>query len=311
MSNKTNLNALNNERSKKYYDNTITYGLYASRLRELAMARFKWENLPEEIDERYMEMSLNEYGMTAFFYDEIAERFVCLPMMVESQWDVYMNPRYVVAYSINGYHVPLGAPEYPKFTPIYNNMLREPTWPWLDYYAQQLYDIDMTRMVNVKAQKTPILLKGTDKQRLTLKNIWLQYDGNQPVIVVDNSLDGKEFNVLKTDAPFLGEQLTTMRRHVMGEAMIYLGYQTQDATAKRERVLSGEIETAQSESASSRFSPLIARRIACDKINKMFNLNISVNFRQDNSTYFELDNPMEQFVAKDPDNIVKTEEATV
>lgn len=284
-------------RQKALARNNLVDTLYKSRLRELAMSRFKWENLPKEIDERFLELTLNEFGMMAFFRDEIAESYVCLPTMIEGDFNVYMNPNRMRAWAVNGYQQEL---TFKNSVPIFNNMLRTPTWPWLDYYAEQLYDIDQTRMVNIKAQKTPIMLKGSDKQRLTLKNIYLEYEGNEPVIMVDESLDSKEIQVLKTDAPFIAEELTTLRRHIMGEALNYLGYQNNDSTNKRERVLQGEVQAAQSEAATSRFSPLVCRRQACDAINERYGLNLEVNFRQDTSTLFELDDPFTQYITKEP-----------
>ena len=114
--------------------------------------------------------------------------------------------------------------------------------------------------------------------------------------MIDDSVDKDSFTVFKTDAPFLGEELTQMRRHMMGEIMIYLGYETQEATQKQERVLAGEVRAAQSESMSYRFSPLVMRRQAAEQINKMFGLNIEVNFRQPSSSLFELDDPLNQFI---------------
>lgn len=296
------LNMNRNSRTKALFKNQMIDSLYLSRLKELAMARFKWENLPNEIDERFLEMTLNEYGMMAFFKDDIAEQFVCLPAMINGDFNIYMNPNNLRAWAVNGYNRDLS---YKNSVPIYNNMLRNATWTWLSYYAEQLYEIDQTRIINIKAQKTPILIKGNDKQRLTLKNIYLEYEGNSPVIMVDESLDGKELQVLKTDSPFIASDLTGIRRQIFGEAMIYLGYHTQEPTQKQERVLKGELEASQSESSSSRYSPLICRRQACDKINKMYGLNVSVNFRQDMSTVFEMDNPIDQFLYRDPQAMIK------
>lgn len=278
-------------RNKALARNSIVDTLYKARLRELAMARFEWLDLPSEIDPRFLELTLNEFGMMAFFKDDIADQFVCLPAMIEGDFNVYMNPNRMRAWAINGYQREL---TYQNSVPIFNNMLRTPTWPWLDYYAEQLYDIDQTRMVNVKAQKTPILLKGTDKQRLSLKNLYLEYEGNEPVILVDDSIDGKQFQAINMNAPFIAEQLTTTRRHIMGEALNYLGYQNPDATNKKERVLTGEIESSVNEAAMSRFSPLECRRDACDKINARWGLNISVNFRQGTTTMFDMDDPLLQ-----------------
>lgn len=291
MGNKRNLNIAKNARNKQLFKNSIIDGLYRNRLYDLAMARFKWDNLPETIDERFLEMMLNQYGAVAFFREDVSNEIVALPMMVDGDFDWYVIPNKINVWSPNGYHATLKKGE---FVPVYNNMLRQPTTPWLDYYAEMLYEVDQTRIVNIKAQKTPILIRCTDKQRLTFKNIYLEYDGNAPVIVVDDSVNTDQIQVLDTKAPFIAPELTEVRRQIFGEALIYLGYSTQEATQKKERVLVGELTAAESEASASRFSPLIMRRTACDAINKMFNLNISVNFRQGTSTIIELESPLDQ-----------------
>lgn len=292
-----------NESTKALYSNSILDSLYRGRLHELAMARFKWDNLPAEIDERYLEMTLNEFGMGAFFFDEEAGLYCIQPCLATAPWDNYGNPLRIETWnnwnSYKRHFNKVGKNEEDrKFVVMYNNMIKSPTFPWLDHYAEQLYDIDQTRRINILAQKTPVLCKGTQKQIMTLKNIWLKYSGNEPFVIVDESVDNDSFTVLKTDAPFLGEELTQMRRHIMGEIMIYLGYETQEATQKQERVLAGEVKAAASESMSYRYSPLVMRRQAAEKINNMFGLNIDVNFRQPTSTLFELDEPFEQYAVE-------------
>lgn len=281
-----------NSRSKSLLKNSVIDSLYRTRLYELAMSRFKWENLPDEIDERFLELSLNQYGAVGFFFEDTVQKYTALPMMINGNFNIYMNPEKISVWSPNGYHADLNE----NFVPIYNNMLRQPTTPWLDYYAEILYDVDQTRIINIKAQKTPIIIRCTDRQRLTFKNIYLEYDGNSPVIVVDDSVNTDQIQVLETKAPFIASELTDIRRQIFGEVLMYLGYSTHEATQKRERLLVGELTAAESEASSSRFSPLIMRRMACDSINKMFGLNISVNFRQGSSTIIDLDNPMEQLM---------------
>ena len=291
-----------NEATKALYSNSVLDSLYRGRLHELAMARFKWENLPEEIDERFLEMSLNEFGMCAFFRDEEVDKFCVQPCLISGPWDIYGNPLRVETWNNwNSYKrvldkVSANGERGDNFVVMYNNMIKSPTFPWLDYYAEQLYDIDQSRRINTLAQKTPVLFRGTQKQQLTLKNVWLKYTGNEPLIMIDDSVDKDSFTVFKTDAPFLGEELTQMRRHIMGEIMIYLGYETQEATQKQERVLAGEVRAAQSESMSYRYSPLVMRRQAADKLNNMFGLNLEVNFRQPSSSLFEMDDPLDQFI---------------
>ena len=84
---------LKNESNSALFSNSILDSLYRGRLHELAMARFKWENLPEEIDQRFLEMTLNEYAMGAFFFDDVAQRYVFLPAMINGDYNIYNDTR--------------------------------------------------------------------------------------------------------------------------------------------------------------------------------------------------------------------------
>ena len=51
--------------------NNQTYLMYYNRLKELALNLFKWINLPDTIDERYLELTLYEQGQAVFFRDDV------------------------------------------------------------------------------------------------------------------------------------------------------------------------------------------------------------------------------------------------
>ena len=51
--------------------NNRTYDYYFYRLRDLAISRYKWHNLPDSVDERFLELCLFDKGMCVFFKDEV------------------------------------------------------------------------------------------------------------------------------------------------------------------------------------------------------------------------------------------------
>lgn len=51
-------------------NNNFSWRFYFTRLMELAISTFEWENLPDTCDERYMELSLFNEGSAVFFKDE-------------------------------------------------------------------------------------------------------------------------------------------------------------------------------------------------------------------------------------------------
>ena len=159
----------------------------------------------------------------------------------------------------------------------------------VEMYARRLYEIERTIDVNVKAQKTPILIRATENQRLTMKNLYMQYDGNEPFIFGDKQLDMDGIKVLKTDAPYVADKLNILKRQIWNEALTYLGIENSN-TEKRERLVSDEITSNLGGVAAQRFCRLNARRKAAEQINKMFGLNIQVDFREEVKTMFQDNN---------------------
>lgn len=58
--------------------NVNTKNFYFDRLTELAVSVFKWENLPNTVDSRYLEMCLFREGAAVFFKDDVVDDYLCL-----------------------------------------------------------------------------------------------------------------------------------------------------------------------------------------------------------------------------------------
>lgn len=250
----------------RYYNNFV----------ELAVAMFEWKNLPDTVDPRFLELTLLTDGMSVFFYEEDIG-YLALRTMIGGQLSVYNIPLQRNAYAANGFNRMLNEE---NSVLIFNNQLRTPMKPTLENYALELYEIDRTIMVNVKAQKTPVLLKCTEAQRLTLKNLYMQYDGNQPFIFADKGLDPEAITCINTGAPYVSDKLMQIKTQKFNEVLTYLGI-TNTAYQKKERLVADESERAHGGTIANRFSRLNARRQAADEINRMFGLNVEVDFRED------------------------------
>lgn len=257
--------------------NNQTYIMYYNRLAELAINCFEWKNLPDSIDPRYLELTLFADGYAVFFRDEVIDDYLALQCMIGGQLDVYRIPTDRRAYAVNGYNKRLNASDSVL---IFNNYLHTNSLLDVEQYALRLYEIQRTIDVNVKAQKTPVLIRTTENQRLTMKNVYQKYDGNEPVIYGVKNLMPDDIQVLKTDAPFVSDKLQILKRQIWNEALTYLGIENAN-TEKRERLVTDEISSNLGGVSAQRFTRLNARKDACKKINKMFGLNIDVEFRED------------------------------
>lgn len=263
--------------------NNLTYMQYYNRLTELSISMFDWKNLPDTIDPRFLELTLFSDGMCVFFRDETLGD-LALQCMISGQLDVYRIPIKRVAYATNGYRRNL---DNTNSVIIFNNMLHTNSMLDVEMFSRRLYNLDRAIDVNANAQKTPVLIQCEENQRLTMKNLYEQYDGNQPFIFGDKALNTNALKVLKTDAPYVGDKLYELKTQIWNEALTYLGISNTNIM-KKERMITDEVQRNQGGVIASRYSRLDSRKQACKKINEMFGLNIDVEYREDYQLYEEL-----------------------
>lgn len=261
--------------------NLRTFDYYFSRLMNIAVSIYEWKNLPEQVDPRWLEMSIMTTGMCLFFRDEDAGFYDALPCTIGGTFDNHNIPILRRAYAANGYQAQR---DNTNSVIIYHNYLHGvPIWD-LEMFATRLADYQRTIDVNVRAQKTPNLLLCDDNQKTTWQNVMIQYEGNVPLILGNNGLNPNALQVLKTDAPFVADQIEEIRVQVWNDAMSYLGVSNVNVT-KKERLITDEVQRNMGGVLASRNSPLEMRREACKQINAMFGLNVDVDFREDILAY--------------------------
>lgn len=256
--------------------NRNTFTDYFNRLFELSINMFKWENLPETVDERFLELSLCEKGYCLYFNDDIMGN-LALTCMIGGELDVYRIPTRRIAFAVNGYQAERTNKDSVL---IYNNYLHTPTMRTISLYAERLTAIERAIDLNVNAQKTPIALLTDEKQKRTIEEIYRKYEGNAPVIIGAKNLDLDSVKALTTGAPYVADKLNILKRQIWNEALTFFGIENAN-TEKRERLVSDEITSNLGGVQAQRYVMLNAREQAADKINRMFGTNISVKFRQD------------------------------
>lgn len=269
------------------FQNNNQYGMYLERLTELAISMFEWKNLPDTCDERFLELTLFTNGYAVFFKDEDLSRtglsdsdtgsYLALPVATNGRWNVYNIPTKRRAYASNGYNKNL---DENNSVMIYNNLLHTNSINISMTYAKRLYNLDRIVDVNANAQKTPVLILANEQQRLTMLQVYQKWDGNEPVIFGDRDLDMKLVQALRTDAPYIADKIQALKTELWNEVLTYLGI-SNVSFQKKERMISDEVLRNQGGTIASRYSRLNARRKAADQINKMFGLNIEVDFRED------------------------------
>lgn len=261
--------------------NNRTYFQYIERLTELAIARFIWNGLPKTVDKRYLELHLFQDGQMVYFNDE-AIGDLCLNVTMSGRFDVYGYPVIRRAYSSYNNYKRMLKPDNSVI--IFNNLLRTNSLLDVKMFALRLYNLDRIIDINANAQKTPVIVLCDEKERLTMKNLYMQYDGNQPFIFGSKDLNLKNLTVLKTDAPYVADKIYELKANIWNEALTYLGISNVTVN-KKERLITDEVERSQGGVIANRFPYLMARNEACEKIKDIFGIEASCDFREDWSDF--------------------------
>lgn len=250
--------------------NDLTFrGLY-DKFKTLACSAFEWDGLPEGVEAKYIERYLFDFGKAIFFRDPRMS-YMCLEAQECGKYNVNGEPLSYVATGF-GYREQYNADEC---VIIDNNVNRICTNDLVMFYVNKLTEAERTMDVNVKACKTPFIIACDDKDVLTFKRIFQMIDGNTPAIYADKGLNLDALQVLKTDAKFLCNDLMDYKKSVENELLTFLGYNNM-AVDKKERVNVPEAESNNQIIEAFADLQLKSRELACERINKMYGLNVSV-----------------------------------
>lgn len=259
--------------------NSLIFNYYFQKLLDIAVAVFNYEGLPAGIDVGYLEYLLISRGAAVITYDQAADQFIVLQLAEIIEYNYAHKPyKYRGIAPITGYQSEeLNSKNSVVF---YNNLSMLPSYDDLFEFARRLYNLQSTIDINVNAQKTPVLVKATENQRLTMINLYQQYDGNQPFIFADKSLDLDGLSVLSTNAPFVADKLDELKNKAWNEALTYLGVSNVSIN-KKERLITDEVVRSQGGVIASRYSRLQARQTAIEQFNDIYGTTASVDFRED------------------------------
>lgn len=274
------------------YINDRTYIDYLERFKKVALSMFEWVNLPESMNAKYLEESLYYKGQASLLKDK-NYGFINTQCCSNGNINIYGLPSSLNCFSF-GYqsdrklYTGLATDEAQDTDCILvmNNYEMIPTSSTMELFAYRLYEAEQTAMVNIKAQKTPVMVLVDENQRLMMENLYSQYDGNKPFIFGDkNQLQNGILKAISTEAPFIADKVMQYKKEIWNEALTYLGINN-ISTEKKERLITDEASQNNELINLNLQSFLIPRQEACKKFNELFGLTgtdkeISVRVRSD------------------------------
>lgn len=250
--------------------NSQAYISFYNRLIGLAQSVYKWGNLPETIDHRFLEETLLKFGACAIFFDEVIG-YLALPFSTNNRLDVYNNPTSITAYANNGYQKTL---KQSDCVIVYDSITRSSILPTIQNFALRLYNLDRCIDVNVNAQKTPVLVRATETQRLSVLNVYKKYSGNEPFIFADEGLNPECLKVLNTQAPFVAPALFDLKTNIWNEFLTFIGI-ANTTINKKERLITDEVVRSQGGIIASGNIRLSTRKQACAELQEKFGLQVN------------------------------------
>lgn len=256
--------------------NDLTFKVLYDKFKLITMNEFEWGNLPKGMLERHIEKQLFHKGQAIFFRDPRMS-FMCMETQATGKVNPLGDPLSYRAYGVN-YSREFKTSEC---VIIENNKLRIPTEQFIMFYVNKLTEAERTMDVNVKANKTPVVVLCDDKDVLSFKRIFQMVDGNAPAVFADRSINLDNMQALDLKAKFIGKELMDYKKMVEGELLTFLGINN-IPNEKKERLITDEANS-NNELIESFFDlQLEARERACEEINEKYKLNITVKRRTGN-----------------------------
>ena len=288
-----NFNLLSYKDTAKQMNN-IAYTNYYYRISLLARSRFKWNNLPQNMNEKWIEQFLYSNGSCVFFKDPILG-YMVTRYTDNGQLNQYDEPTFIRPYATN--YVYDSNPEMPiklqigdkppeanllenniNCVIIRNNDDMIPDYPIVRMYAYDLMNIKRTIDTNISAQKMPLIVLCPDRQKMSFKNAIKQKEDNEPVIYANKFMNKEDITTLETNTPIVFDKLQTQKTNIWNECLSFLGINNAN-TEKKERLITTEVDSNNQFIKSNEDVALKSRQFACKLINEMFGLNISVERR--------------------------------
>lgn len=273
--------------------------MYARVLSEMCMNRYHWTGLPEEIDPRFLEMTLFSQGLSVFFWDEEFSRYFALRGAGFGTPNMYNNPTEFIVYGNTMVNKTMKSD---LCVPIWNNYLRTGDTDIVSVYACRLAEIDTTTEIDLIHMRVPVLLTADTNERKSVMDAYKQLAEGNPMIAEVSSVTG-----MGTLQDKIGSISTGINKDYLpnvmeakvktwNEALTLLGIMNVNSS-KKERMVVEEASGSSGQVLAMRAVNLQARKYACEWINAKYGLSVDVTWNLDDSagtTDMQALNPMSE-----------------
>lgn len=260
----------------------VIQSMYRRIISEMCMNRFNWQGMPDTIDMRYLEMLLLTDALAVFYYDQEYSRYMALKGTGLGTPNMYDNP---VEYNVYGNMLYSKTLNSKECVPIWANYMRIPDMDIIDVYSQRLATIARTFEIDMLHARHPFVIAVNNNEYNTFANVYKEVVDGQPVIfgtemmthdALANKMAAFNTGISAETLRYVSEALS----RTWNECMTMLGIMNVNSE-KRERMVVEEASGSSGQVLAMRAVSLNARRQACDQINRLFGLDVSVEWNLD------------------------------
>ena len=238
-----------------------TYGMWWQLFYTAATTCFRWDGLPEGIDQRWVEQQLFLGGACALTKrvtgSDIAP-WVVARFTTKGQLDIYNNPNTIRMISANGrkqwerhcnpwvrskgnQNGTTAELMRPNAVICYDNLTRLPLFDAIDLACARLAEFDVTIDQNVRANRVPYIVVAPEEGRRNAEGFFNRVDSGQPCLyLAPSAMSQLSIQVLNTGVDYNVDKLLNDELKLVSQTYTLLGIDNNAAAEKKERVQTAE-----------------------------------------------------------------------
>ena len=255
--------------------NFITRNVFSHQLYEMALSRIEFIGVEEKyVDVRLMVKTLLERGSILVFKDEVMG-LTALPYTGD-KFDIFGNLTRRTAVGLQGYNKSDLTQENSVIG--YSNLSRTNyVLQTLSFYVDKMSECSRQYDVNNSLiNQSPIIF--CDQDSLESAKQFNKQNQNHEAVIYAQENKGFEPKYLQPDIKDTRMDSCENIKFWWKEALNFLGIEN-NTEIKKERMISGEVESSLGDTIAARFSSLESLQTFCKQVNDMFGTNWSVRFK--------------------------------
>lgn len=271
------------------YQNNMEVQIQFNNVLQVVLDEFEWKGLPETCSPEMIEKYLTFRATAGIYYDKQSDTFMSLGAGIGGKLNVNGHPDVLNMYGMNGFNVQ-GKAYWPEMENeeeadcvlIQDNRTYFPLIFAIEANANRIAKAKRNLDVAATNSKFPFILQCNEEQKKSILDIYTDMQENQPLILLNKGTDMTEDNTTTFT--------TNLREGVLKELWDYyinckadtfreLGVNMNQNNDKKERMTITEVEGDTDFVSRINELRLQCRKEACERMNKLWGLNVSVELK--------------------------------